>query len=323
MVVEFQKLHSNYLQSREFALESERRINKLYPSEKSKAVSANVNDMCAVNNRSMNKTILTNKSDGLLSFKGKPFKPLKKESVDKIYNIMKKIIGHEDIKNVSEKEVKMLKAYAERLCKEHPVLERIFGNKTFQKAMTLMNQNQLLADAGIALIYTCCLRPLSIAALPTKDKNEKEKNIYQIGHSISTGLIGFATAFVLQTPIKHSIDKVTTAVTNNNAKKYISKDAEVLFRKENIEKIRMVMERSHQPITLPLKAALTIFLVPRVLKLFGLSKKPKTKPQQDIQEKPQEVKTQAAYDPFQYFAAFKRNKTSFQDFKGGVENENK
>lgn len=307
MVVEFKKLHSNYLQPNTCGMESGRRINKPYPIENSGIVTLNNDNMCFVNNN-FKKTILTNKSDGLLSFKGH----LSLKSVSKIYDYMRwKVNPNLFIKN-SEKFERTKKAI-ERLCaraeKKHPVLVKIISNETFQKAMKFMNDNQLLSDAGIALLYTCMLRPLSIAALPAKDKNEKEKNHYQIGHSISTGIIGFITAFVLQTPIKHAIEKVTTAVSSKNAQKYIDDSSKYLFSKENIEKTRMLMERAHQPISLPLKAALTIFLVPKILKVFGLSKKPKCDNNKD---------GAIPYDAFKYFASFKRKSSSFQNFSGGL-----
>ncbi len=305
MVVEIQKLHSNYLQSRyNSGLKSGRRINKLHPIENFGAVSVSMTDMCAKNNNKFEKTILTSSSNGLLSFKGGG---LSAKSVNKVYKAMK------NPKRAKET-VKALERLANRAKKEHPWLTKLFSNSKFQRAMKFMNDNQLLSDATIALMYTCFMRPVSIAALPVKDKNEKEKNVYQIGHSISTGIIGFVTTFALQTPIKHAIDKVTTAVTSKNAQKYISKSSEYLFGKANIEKIRMLMERCHQPITLPLKATLTIFLVPKVLKLFGLTKKPKG--QNDNQET-------LPYDAFKYYASFKRKSSSFQNFSGGLKNASK
>ena len=63
------------------------------------------------------------------------------------------------------------------------------------------------------------------------DDEEKKKNTYQIGHSISTGIIGFLTAFAIQTPIKTAIDKVIT-----HADKYIKGSGKNLVRKEKIEK---------------------------------------------------------------------------------------
>lgn len=306
MVVEFQKLHSNYLQSKyNSGLKSEGRINKLYPIGCFVKSSENMTDMCVVNN--CKKTILTSSSNGLLSFKG-GFSP---KSIDKIYGYGKGIVNPRASRHASAKAVNRL---AERAIKKHPILAKVFSNKVFQKALKLMNDNQLLSDAGIALVYTCLLRPASIAALPTKDKNEKEKNTYQIGHSISTGIIGFVTAFLIQTPIKHAIDKVSTAVASKNGEKYIQKSTELLFKKENIEKIRMLMERSHQPITLPLKACLTIYLVPKILKAFGLSKKPKTQ---------NNVQAPLPYDAFKYFAAFKRNDSPFKNFAGGLNNASK
>ena len=316
MVVEFQKLHSNYLQSKyNSGMKSGRRINKLHPIENFGAVSADMTDMCVMNNKKFEKTILTSTSNGLLSFKGRG---LSEKTVSKIYDGMKNVLNPKLSKRAA-KELQRTEKAIQRLAleaeKKHPLLTKIFKNEKFQKAMKFMNDNQLLSDAAIALMYTCFMRPLSISALPTKDKNEKEKNIYQIGHSISTGIIGFITTFALQTPIKHAIDKVTSAVTSKNAQKYISKNSEYLFKKANIEKIKLLMERSHQPVTIPLRAALTIYLVPKVLKLFGLTK--------NVKNKNAEAQGALPYDAFKYFASFKRKNSSFQNFSGGLSNAGK
>ena len=198
--------------------------------------------------------------------------------------------------------------------KEHPFLYKVVTNQKFLKSMKFINDNALLSDAGIALFYTCFMRPLSLAALPTKDDKEKKKNIYQMGHSISTGIIGFLTAFAIQTPIKDAIGKITNAVNSKQAEKYIKLSSKYLFGRENIEKTRTILERSHQPISLPLKAALTIYLVPKILKVFGLTKNAKKDNQPN----------KLPYDAFQYFVSFKGNENkSFQQVTGGVLNANK
>ena len=300
------KLHSNYLHpNSNFGSKSEGRINKLHPNSSFDMVCSNSDDMCIVSDKSFKKTIVTKKSNGL-SFKGR---------YDRLYKVARSIVD-ENMKNRAYylAQVPKFEKVIEKKKKNNPFWYGVVTNKTFLKAMKFMNNNALLSDAGIALFYTCCMRPLSIAALPTKDDKEKKKNIYQIGHSISTGIIGFVTAFAIQTPIKDAINKITQAVTSKQAEKYINIASKDLFSKESIEKTRTILERSHQPISLPLKAALTIYLVPRILKVFGLTKNQKTEGKDN--------NNSFSYDAFQYFAAFKGNKNAKNNFKGGLNNAN-
>ena len=249
---------------------------------------------------------MTNKSNGL-SFKARG-------RYDMLYKVARAIVD-ENMPNRAwylARKARFDKVALEAK-KSHPFIYKVVTNKKFLKTMKFINDNALLSDAGIALFYTCFMRPASIAALPVKDDKEKQKNIYQIGHSISTGIIGFVTAFAIQTPIKDAINKITQAVSSKNAEKYIDKSSKYLFKKENIEKVRTIFERSHQPISLPLKAALTIYLVPKVLKLFGLTKPTKNNT---------EDKNKLPYDAFQYFAAFKGNHKSKKTVEGGLKNAN-
>lgn len=300
------KLHSNYLHpNSSMGSRKEGRINKPHLGRLFNTVYLSSHDMCAINNKDFKKTIVTKKSNGL-SFKAR---------YDMLYKVARAIVDE----NMPERAWYLARKtrfdkIAQKIQKNNPFLHKILTNEKFLKGMKFMNDNALLSDAGIALFYTCCLRPMSIAVLPTKDDKEKKKNIYQIGHSISTGVIGFISAFVIQTPIKDAISKITQAVSSKNAQKYISKASEHLLKKENIEKTRTILERSHQPISLPLRALLTIYLVPKVLKLFGLTKPAKSQNNDD--------KTSLPYNAFQYFAAFKGNKNLSNKFNGGLRNAN-
>ena len=304
------KLHSNYLHPNcSVGMKNEGRINKLHPNSSFNSVSMNIPDMCIVDNKNFKKTIETDMSNGL-SFKGR---------YDKLYKFARAIVD-EDMPNRAWYLARKSRfdKMAKTVQKNNPFLYKVVTNEKFLRSMKFINDNALLSDAGIALFYTCLMRPLSLAALPTKDNNEKKKNIYQMGHSISTGIIGFLTAFAIQTPIKDAITKISNAVNEKQAGKYIKTASEELFKRKNIEKTRTILERSHQPISLPLKAALTIFLVPRILKLFGLTKQ--TAPQN-------EQKGKLPYDAFQYFASFRgKEPSAFKNFKtmsGGVINASK
>ena len=166
------KLHSNYLQpSVNFGSGKEGRINKLHPNSSFDVVCSDSKDMCIISDRSFKKTIVTKKSNGL-SFKGR---------YDMLYKVARAIVD-ENMPNRAFYLARRARfdKVAEFFKKNNPFWYNVVTNKTFLKAMKFMNDNALLSDAGIALFYTCCLRPASIAALPTKDDREK-KRLYQLG----------------------------------------------------------------------------------------------------------------------------------------------
>ena len=151
-----------------------------------------------------------------------------------------------------------------------PVIAKTFGeklavNRWFNKFLDILADNSLIADALIALGLTTIARPASIYISPTKDPHEKKKNNYQVAHSISTGVLGLATTIAVAEPVKRGVKKVM-----NNPSKYMKNDA--TYIKENARVFKETAGRLHQPIFLPLRAALTIAIVPPILKMLGLSK---------------------------------------------------
>ncbi len=151
-----------------------------------------------------------------------------------------------------------------------PVIAKTFGeklavNRWFNKFLDILADNSLIADALIALGLTTIARPASIYIIPTKDPHEKKKNNYQVAHSISTGVLGLATTIAVAEPVKRGVKKVM-----NNPSKYMKNDA--TYIKENARVFKETAGRLHQPIFLPLRAALTIAIVPPILKMLGLSK---------------------------------------------------
>lgn len=143
--------------------------------------------------------------------------------------------------------------------------EKIAVNKNFNKFLDLLADNSLIADALIALGLTTIARPASIYAIPTKDPVEKKKNNYQVAHSVATGILGLGTTIAVAEPVKRGVKKLM-----NNPEKYMKKDASYI--KENARVFKETAGRLHQPIFLPLRAALTIMIVPPLLHMFGLSK---------------------------------------------------
>ncbi|MBS6552985.1 MAG: hypothetical protein KH321_03465, partial [Clostridium sp.] len=122
-----------------------------------------------------------------------------------------------------------------------------------------------IADALIALGLTTIARPASIYVIPAKDEQEKKKNNYQVAHSIATGVLGLATTIAVAEPIKRGVKKLM-----KNPEKYMKNDASYIKNNERV--FKETAGRLHQPIFLPLRAALTIMIVKPILESLGLSK---------------------------------------------------
>ena len=189
-------------------------------------------------NKSVTKTTAGQNPSGRLSFKGAPVQTVARVLRDNTSasQVVAKTIG-----------------------------EKFAVNKWFNKFLDILADNSLFADAIFALGLTTIARPASIYIIPAKNQHEKKKNNYQVAHSISTGILGLATTFAVAEPVKRGVKKLM-----NNPSKYMKKDASYI--KENARVFKETAGRLHQPIFLPLRAALTIAIVPPILKMFGLSK---------------------------------------------------
>ena len=143
--------------------------------------------------------------------------------------------------------------------------EKMAVNKSFNKFLDILADNSLIADALIALGLTTIARPASIYVIPAKDEQEKKKNNYQVAHSIATGVLGLATTIAVAEPIKRGVKKLM-----KNPEKYMKNDASYIKNNERV--FKETAGRLHQPIFLPLRAALTIMIVKPILESLGLSK---------------------------------------------------
>ena len=143
--------------------------------------------------------------------------------------------------------------------------EKMAVNKYFNKFLDILADNSLIADALIALGLTTIARPASIYVIPAKDEQEKKKNNYQVAHSIATGVLGLATTIAVAEPIKRGVKKLM-----KNPEKYMKNDASYIKNNERV--FKETAGRLHQPIFLPLRAALTIMIEKPILESLGLSK---------------------------------------------------
>jgi hypothetical protein len=93
---------------------------------------------------------------------------------------------------------------------------KFLRSKGLHKVLDMANSNQAVFDALFALGLAGVLRPATIYALPTKNKDD---NAYAAGHSISSGLIGFGMSLLINAPIANAMKNV-----KNNPKQYLKND---------------------------------------------------------------------------------------------------
>jgi len=135
---------------------------------------------------------------------------------------------------------------AQALLKEHPVMTKLSKSKWLSKFFLMADKNAVVSDAFAALFLTCMLRPATIMTMPHK-KSDNEKNKKAAAHSISSGLIGYAFALAVFQPIGKLFNRVPKNVFANP---------------KNADTFRQAMNYLVQIVTVPLKAAVTIGLIP-------------------------------------------------------------
>ena len=103
------------------------------------------------------------------------------------------------------------------------------------KILTLCDKHTVIAQNLVALFLAAGLRPLAIMSLPGQ-KKDKDDKIYASGHSIASGLIGFAFLSIVMYPLGRAVEKTKGAVKDANAAIELMKDSSKLT-KEQMEAI--------------------------------------------------------------------------------------
>ena len=119
----------------------------------------------------------------------------------------------EDAKKIIDTTKKMVGDVAKESQPARKRGDSLYDSPLFNKILNFAN-NELLATASIAAV-ACMLRALTIGALPAKDENTKINNKYAIGHTLASGTVGFATAFLLTAPFKGGADYVRNKLWKN------------------------------------------------------------------------------------------------------------
>lgn len=150
---------------------------------------------------------------------------------------------------------------------------KFLKNPKFHKVLETANANSAVFNAAFALGLAGILRPATIYAMPTKNKDD---NAYAAGHSISSGLIGFAAAMLINNPVSKAIKNVTS-----NPSKYLKEETIQnlgKMTKDGLKGKKVDIATKYINLGTELlfaipQACLTVALVPIMLKkVFGLEK---------------------------------------------------
>lgn len=79
--------------------------------------------------------------------------------------------------------------------------DKILTSNAFNKTLDFMS-HEVFIQAAISCIICAIFRPLTILAMPTKDK---ENNKYAAGHAIASGFMGLGSSFLISIPFSKGI----------------------------------------------------------------------------------------------------------------------
>lgn len=163
------------------------------------------------------------------------------------------------------------------------------SNKFFDFAK--MSKSQAMVEAFSALILAGVLRPATIMA-SSKSKNDKDTQ-YAAVHGIASAAIGYAFTVAITSPIKKGGEKLLKKLKNDpNFMKGSYLKAGKNASKETIEKaakyadnFKLITEYAPQIVLVPIRAAMTIALIPPIMKFLFPNHKKTKEAEKKAQEK--------------------------------------
>jgi len=85
--------------------------------------------------------------------------------------------------------------------KENKWYDKFLTGGVFDKMLDLMS-HEVFVQAAISAVICCLLRPITIMALPAKDK---DNNKYASAHSISSGVVGVISSLLISVPFSKGL----------------------------------------------------------------------------------------------------------------------
>lgn len=146
---------------------------------------------------------------------------------------------------------------------------KLYKKEWFHKFLKMADDNSAVFGALFALILTGIFRPAAIMALPGNKKNADDKK-YAAAHSIASGVISYGISLIISQPLSKAIGKI-----EENKDKYFKGENLKYFESGRVfNASKSYVNILHEAIIAPPRAAITIALIPVILKyLFGWEKK--------------------------------------------------
>lgn len=146
---------------------------------------------------------------------------------------------------------------------------RLYKKQWFHNFLQMADDSQAVFGALFALILTGVFRPATIMALPGNKKNADDKK-YAAAHSIASGVIAYGISLIISQPLSKAMEKI-----EKNPDRFLKDEKLAYLRKSRaFNAARQHVNILHEAVLAPPRAAITIALIPIILKyLFGLEKK--------------------------------------------------
>lgn len=177
--------------------------------------------------------------------------------------------------------------------------QKILTSKPFL-SFAKMSKSQAMVEAFSALILAGVLRPATILATG-KGKDDKDTQ-YAAVHGIASASIGYAFTVAITSPIKKGAEKLMKKLKDNpdfmkGSYLKAGKDASEEVAKKAAkyaDNFKLVAEYAPQMVLVPFRAALTVALIPPIMKvLFPNHKKTQKAEEKSAQTAQNQVKEQA------------------------------
>lgn len=189
-------------------------------------------------------------------------------------------------------------------------VDKFLGSDKFANFLQFANDNNMTANALVALVTAGMVRPTLTMAIPgMKDKKDK---IYSAAQAVSSGFLGFGVTMLMTKPLDDALKKAKAAPD-----KFGCESINKLGKKQMNTMNTLMKNIPEWGICIP-RAMLTIALIPLILKyVFGLSKTPKNKPaEQQTQQPANNFENLKAGKDMKDFAVSDSNKAKEVSFHG-------
>lgn len=146
---------------------------------------------------------------------------------------------------------------------------RLYKKQWFHNFLKMADDNSAVFGALFALALTGVFRPAAIMALPGDKKNVDDKK-YAAAHSIASGVISYGISLIISQPLSKAMEKI-----EKNKSRYYSGENLKYFESGRVfNASKQYVNILHEAVIAPPRAAITIALIPVILKyLFGWEKK--------------------------------------------------